>query len=269
MKRLSLAALASVASLSLSSCLQNETTIHLNKDGSGTLVEQTTLGGQLMAMLDQLSALGGEQGLDPVKEMLSEAKAKAKAQKMGEGVTFDKAEPVTVGSGKGAKVTYRFSDINQLKVIPGDGMSDLSPMPSEASQGEKGAPVTFTYGGGKLTIKMPDPVKGAGAPAGGPDMKDMASNPQAEAAMKEMMGDMKMSFKIVVDSGIAETDASHRDGNTVTLMEMEMGKLLDSADGFKKLTSVDQNDPVAAMEAMKDLPGIKMETKKSVSIELK
>ena len=43
-----------LAALALPSCLQQATTIHLNKDGSGTLVEETTLGAQASAMLEQM-----------------------------------------------------------------------------------------------------------------------------------------------------------------------------------------------------------------------
>lgn len=60
MKRLLLPALAAAAALSLSSCFQSETVIHLNKDGSGTIVETNTVGAQMIAMMGQMAGLGGE-----------------------------------------------------------------------------------------------------------------------------------------------------------------------------------------------------------------
>ncbi len=92
MKRLFLASASALIALVLPGCLQSETTIHLNKDGSGTLVEQTTLGAQMMAMLDQMAAIGGDEGKDPMAEMFSAEKAKAKAATLGDGVTFEKVE---------------------------------------------------------------------------------------------------------------------------------------------------------------------------------
>lgn len=268
MKRLILAAASTLTALLLPGCLQSETTITLQKDGSGTVVEQTTLGAQMLGMLEQFAAMGGENAKDPVAEMFSEEKAKAKAAKMGEGVTFVKSEPVKAGESKGAKVTYKFADINKLKVSPGDGMSDMSPMAGApgAPPKQEQKPVSFNYAGGKLTVTMPDPEKPAAdtpKPEGAPDLEN---NPQAEAMMKQMLGDMKMSFKLVVEPGIAETDATHHEGKTITLMEMEMGKLLEKPDTLKKLSSVDQSDPAAAMEVFKGIEGVKVETKKEITV---
>ncbi|RYD47645.1 MAG: hypothetical protein EOP85_05090 [Verrucomicrobiaceae bacterium] len=271
MNRLFLAATSTLVALLLPGCLQNETTVTLNKDGSGTLVEQTTLGGQMLSMLEQFAAFGGQQGADPVAKLFSAEKAKEKAGKLGEGVTFEKSEPLTVGGGKGAKMTYRFTDINKLKVSPGSDMSDLSPMagaPGAPPKVEQ-KPVTFNYAGGTLTVTMPDPQKPAADPPkpdGAPDLSQMGA--QEQAAMKEMMGDMKMSFKLVIEPGISETDATHRDGKTITLMEMEMGKLLEKPDTLEKLSKLDQNNPAAAMEAFKGINGVKMETKKIVTVKV-
>lgn len=265
MKRLFRLLAAILSAVVLPGCLQSETTIHLNKDGSGTLVEQTTLGGKMMAMLEQF---GGADAKDPLAEMFSPEKAKAKAATMGEGVTFEKSEPLTVGANKGARTTYRFADINKLTISPGDGMKDMSPMGAQAAEAVKQKPISFNYAGGSLTITMPEVEKpAAGAPAADA-APDLAGNPEMEGMMKEMLADMKMSFKLVVEPGIAETDATHRDGNTVTLVEMEMGKLLENPDTFKKLTAAGQNDPAAAMEALKGIEGMKMETKPKVTVKV-
>ncbi|MEO5916142.1 MAG: hypothetical protein ABIS50_18035 [Luteolibacter sp.] len=273
MKRLLLAITSTVIALLLPGCLQSETTIHLNKDGSGTLVEQTTLGAQMMAMMDQMSSFGGADGRakakDPVAEMFSPEKAKARAATLGEGVTFEKSEPIEIGGNKGARTTFKFADINKLKIAPGEGMKDMSPMGAAAPATAKSEPIAFKFADGTLTIGMPEPAKPEADKDAKPDAPDMEENPQMDAMMKQMLGDMKMSFKVVVDSGIADTDATNHDGNTVTLMEMEMGKLLEKPETLKKLQAADHNDPQAAMEALKGLEGVKMETKKQVTVKLK
>ena len=87
--------------------------------------------------------------------------------------------------------------------------------------------------------------------------------------VKQMLGDMKISLKVVIEPGIASTTATHVTGNTVTLAEMDMGKVLDNPDAFKKLQGMDQKDPAKAMEAFKDFKGVKMESKKEITIKLK
>ena len=272
MKTSILLVVTAVAALLLPGCLQSETTVHLNKDGSGTLVEETRLGAQMLAMMGQMAGLGGDNARnDPLKEMFSEEKAKARAANLGEGVTYEKTEPVEGDNGsKGARVTYRFKDINKLKVAAGEGMKNMSPMGGAAAapKAKDNPPIGFNYAGGKLTIHMPEPEKpgpAAGGEAGKPDM----NSPEAQAMMKQMLAGMKMSFKVVVEPGIAETNASHQDANTITLMEMDFGKLAENPDNLKKLSEVDQNDPTAAMEALKGIDGVKVETRKEVTVEVR
>lgn len=276
-KRSLLIMAAAVIPLFLTACFQSETTIHLNKDGSGTLVEETRLGAQMLAMMDQMAAGfgGGEAGKpkeDPLKQMFSEEKAKARAAELGEGVAFGKSEPVNVNGSKGARVTYRFNDINKLRISAGDSMKNMSPMgeaPAAAVK-KKVEPITFSYDSGKLVIHMPEPKKpeADGKPeaegAGKPDM----DNPQAQEMVKQMMGDMKVSLKLVADSGISSSDATYTDGNTVTLMEMNMGKLVENADNLKKLGKASKDDPIAIAEMLKGIDGIKVETKREVTVEL-
>ena len=280
MKTPLLALVSALAVLVLPGCFQSETTIHLNKDGSGTLVEETKLSGQMLAMMDQMAAGfggGGAAKEDPTAKMFSEDKAKERAASLGEGVTFEKSEAVTANGAKGARVTYKFKDVNTLKVTTSDGMKNASPMGGMpgAPAAKKGEPIRFQYADGKLVVKMPvdQAAKEAAegdteeSPADAAEMPDMNS-PEA-AAMKEMFADMKMSLKLVVEPGIAETDASHKEGNTITLVEMEMGKLMENADEFKKLQKVDQKDPVAAMEALKNIKGVKFETKETINVTVK
>ena len=271
MKQILLASASILVALVLPGCLQSETTIHLNKDGSGTLVEQTTLGAQMLAMMDQMAGLGGGDAKpkDPIAEMFSPEKAKARAATLGEGVTFEKSEPVEAGGGKGARTTYKFADINKLKIAPGEGMKNISPMGAAAPATAKSEPVAFKFADGTLTIGMPETDKPEADKQPKPDAQDAAQNPQMEAMMKQMLGDMKVSFKVVIEPGIAETDATNRDGNTITLMEMEMGKLLEKPETLKKLSAADQENPEATMELLKGLDGVKMETKKQVTVKLK
>ena len=268
-----------LVALALPGCLQYEATIRLNKDGSGTFEEQTLLGAQMMEMLNQFAAMGGEDSKeDPLADMMSEDKAKERAAKLGEGVTFDKAERIDKNGAKGVKITYRFKDINQLKASMGDGLQGANPMADmapEAAEKPKEEPMTFAYADGKLTINLPqgdkdqakDAAEEAKDAAGDGDMPDM-DNPEAEAMMKQMLGDMRMSMKLVVEPGIAETVPSHRDGNTITPMEMDMGKLIENKDAFKKLANANQEDPTKAMEALKGVEGVKVETKEKITVEL-
>lgn len=279
MKRffLSLASLA--AACLTTSCFQNETTVHLNKDGSGTLVEETRLGGQALEMLAQFSqGLGGAGGAggagaeganDPLKQMLSEDKAKARAAKLGEGVTFEKVEASEKNGFKGAKTTYKFADINKLLLNTSESMSDSMPeVPGQPKpEAKKTEPVRFKYEGGKLTVTLPQPEKGEAPANEAPN--PAAQDPAAMEMAKQMFTGARVSVNLILEPGIAESTAAHVDGNKVTLMEMDLGKLMQNPEAFNKLSAAGNEDPAAAMEALKGVEGVKVETAKEITVTLK
>lgn len=268
-KLLAIASLA--AAFLLPSCFQQESTIHLNKDGSGTIVEEVKLGAQMIEMIGQMAAMGGEDAKkeDPLKNLASEEKAKERAEKMGEGVTVEKVEKI---GENGARTTYRFKDINKIKVNQSGGMDDLMNSPGMKVE-KKEEPLAFKYADGTLTFAMPQPKKAEGD--GEKDAeKDAAAaqleDPQAMEMMKQMFGDMKMAVKLVIEPGIAESNATHVDGNTVTLMEMDMGKLMKNEEAFKKLAKMgNEADPKKIGQVLKGVDGVKVETNENISIKVK
>ena len=86
------------------------------------------------------------------------------------------------------------------------------------------------------------------------------------AMMKGMMKDMRITTKVNIDSGIANTDAAHVDGNVITLADIQMEKLLDDP---KKLQALQTGDFDKAKEAMKGVDGIKFEDKEAVKVKMK
>lgn len=247
-------------SLLASSCLQHESTIHLNKDGSGTIVEQTILGQQMIAMMGQL---GGQEQADPIAEMFNEEKAKANATKLGEGVEFVKTEIINDGGKKGARVHYKFADINKLSINPAGGLESLNDgeEPNEADEKEL---VRFKYAGGTLSLIVP--------PTNFEEMNmDDAGgeNAEMEAMAKQMMSDMSLSMKINLPGGIEKTNATYVDGNTITIMDVKVGKMFDQKAAMKKISETAKTDKPAALAEFKKLDGIKMETNENVTISLK
>jgi hypothetical protein len=275
MKKNLLLLLSTLSFLVLPSCFQSDVAIHLNKDGSGTIVEETKFGAQMMAMMNQMAAgLGGDAKADPLKDMLSEDKAKARATELGKDVTFVKSEPVEKDGAKGARTTYAFKNINDLSVSTSDGMKNASPEGAPEQPGaKKEDPIKFNYADGLLTVKMPkkEQADAAKADAAKPDANqaENVGGPE-EAMMKQMLADMRISIKLVIEPGIAESNATHIDGNTITLMEMDFGKLVNNADAFKKLKTMgEEKDPAAAINALKGIPGVKFEIKDEITVKVK
>jgi hypothetical protein len=268
-------ACAALLALFTSSCLENTSTIRLNKDGSGTITEETLFSAEATAMMAQMAAGGGE---DPTSKFADEAKAAESAKKMGEGVTVEKVEKLDKDGRKGGRVTYKFKDINQVKFYYGDAMSDagkdMGP-PGDAPDGAAAKvetkPMTFKYEGGVLTLVNPDQKPADEAKKPGGDAPDDAEepDPQSLAMMQQMFKDMKMTLKVEFPDGIAESTATHVAGNTVTLIEMPFGKLMADPANLKKLEGMKDSSPAEVADAFKGVEGLKIETKDSVTVKVK
>ncbi|PAW62321.1 MAG: hypothetical protein B9S37_01820 [Verrucomicrobiia bacterium Tous-C3TDCM] len=271
---------AGAIAVALSSCIEVNETVNLKKDGSGTIVEETILGSQMSAMMQQMAALGGGESPD----MFGEDAAKKRAEKFGKGVTVAKVEKINADGKTGSRVTFNFSDINTVSIDMSDsasGLSDMAP-PGAAEEAKKEAgetkPITFSFKDGELTIINPQ-AKKPDAPAvekdaEHEDTEEAAPDAGPEAAQMQamamgMMKDMKMTAKIVVESGIAETNATYHEGNTVTLMEMDFGKLMADPKVVEQMKGLDIQDPAALQEKIKNIPGIKGEEKEKVTIKVK
>lgn len=254
----------------LSSCFEYETEITVNKDGSGTITEETIFGEQMIGMLEMAAAQGGGgAGQNPLADLKDEAKAKAKAVAYGEGVTFDKIEEVKRNGGKGVRITYKFTDINKVSFNPSGALGDMAPG-SKAVERVKEEEARFEFADGKLTIILPEMDEEA-KDAAGDAVEDNGldpNNPEA-AMMMEMMKGMKMSAKVTVAPEIAETNATHRDGNTVTLFEMNFDEIMKNPDGMKSLQKLDMKDRAKAADALTKVKGVKAETKEKITISIK
>jgi len=78
-----------------------------------------------------------------------------------------------------------------------------------------------------------------------------------------------LTTQITFESGIASTNATHRDGDTITIMEMNFGEIIANPEGMavlQKMEGMDRKETEKALEGMK---GVKVETKEKVTVKLK
>ncbi|MEN8772042.1 MAG: hypothetical protein ABF379_17410 [Akkermansiaceae bacterium] len=267
MKKTLLTLIGAAIALVLPSCLEYETKITLNKDGSGTITEEMVLGAQAIGMMEMAAAQGGDNG-NPLADMKDEAKLKEKATTYGEGVTFFKSEDIKRDDGsKGVRVTYKFTDINKVTMNPSSGIGELSNMkPGSKKVEPAGEEASFKFADGVLTINLPQPEAGEETAEEEPHTGN-PNNPNA-AMMAGMMKGMKISAKIVIADGIAETNATHKDGNTITMVEMNMDEIMKNPGAMGSLMGAGEN-PGAAAKAMQKIEGVKTETKEKVTVKIK
>lgn len=255
------AALALTAVL-CSGCIRSATLVKVKADGSGT-IEQTMLV-NLGLMKGMFAGLGGQTAQTP--GTVNEADLKRAAERMGEGVTLLSATPVKEADGfEGSKAIYAFTDISKVRVdqdpnLSGSTTGGFSTPPKNSN------PVSFAMAKGAngeatLTVTVNDPPKAAtdkpgGGAAGGPDM----ANPQMLDMMKSMFQGFKIGIDVEVAGKILKTNADHVAGSRVTLLEMDLGALLQDEAKLRELQKV--LGPTASIAELKpylkDVKGLKV-----------
>lgn len=266
-------AILPLLALPTAGCINFETLVKVKADGSGTLVQSMTMSAETMEMMKAAKGEGAK--VEAGKPMALETKdieqAKAEASKLGEGVTFVKAEPIDTSEARGMRATYSFKDVTKLKV----SQKPTSPGGATPPAGGKDVDETMQFGFAKaangnsvLTIGMPD-LKAAS--------KDGTSKSEAKApeAPAEAMGMIKQMFKglriaiaVEPEGKVVSTNSPFVEGSRVTIMEMKFDSLIADEAKLKAFSEAMDSGSIAdAKRLMKGLPGVKINLDPEVKIE--
>lgn len=258
-KRIKLIILAVAASVGLSNCIDVHQVVNVKKDGSGTIEETMTI-----SMPPELAALGG--GQDPVAEMLKNNPHKKRAGKMGEGVEFVSSKAFEGENGaQGIKTIFKFSDISKVKLSGDAGMSAMNPDPTAQAEEKKDEElIKFAFEKGdtsKLTLKMP-PMTGTDAP-------DQEVDLQQFAMVSQFMKGMRLRVTIKPEGEITKTDATYSDSESITLVDMQMDKVMKDYETFKAFSQLSKEKDREVIGAKIKEFGLKGESKEEITIEFK
>jgi hypothetical protein len=268
-----------LALICLLGCIQVNTVVKLKPDGSGSVEEtlfvtKASMQG-LQAMMKEMGGMLPEEGVSAENfNLLDEARLREIADHMGEGVSYVSGEKTTTDEGEGYRATYAFSDVNKLRL----NMNPCDKAPSglggaaSVSVGKE-AFVTFRFVKGPpaiLRVTMPEDMSTENLQP--PKVMERLNADDAQAAMvadkvKEVSRGTKVSISLEVEGDIVRTNATHRQGSRITLMEVDLGKLFEDRENLKKLSQRKPKNLKDAEKLLKDLPGIKVELNPELTIE--
>lgn len=255
MKRTSLVALAaSGIALSLCSCFDQQETITIKPDGSGTVVERIEIKSAEMWQMASAQTEGGP---------LDEAQYQAAAGQMGEGVTFQGVEKFeTEGGGGGIVVTFAFVNADTLQLVDTLGAGGAA----GAAEGEPS--FTFDLQGNQLTVtnNAMERAKDAPAEATPEDAQAAEMQKQMMAAMGEALKGAHLQRSLVIEGGIGETNASFVEGNTITLIDLPFDNLM-SQENWSELLE-EEPDTAEEVQALNAIEGIKVEPAAQLTVTL-
>lgn len=298
MKRFFYTAFSMLMAVFVSGCIQDTIVIHVKPDGSGT-IEETSLLSNSMLDLTESSArsMGGpgkEEGVKDNKDMTKSSSKKEasetrdaviakmakdagkRADTFGTTVRFVSAKPVRTDTASGYNAIYAFEDISQVRVNRNPG-AKMGGQKAEKSDSPKEDYLLFKFTKGhpsKLVVTLPPQKETADyksstqdsgkAVAGKSNRETSAQSPEM---MKNLFQDMKLKIAIQLEGTIINTNATYRNGSTVTLIEMDIGKLMTNAALFKQVLAINPQSVGETKALFNSVEGLKFETNNPVTAE--
>jgi hypothetical protein len=256
----------------LTGCFSTSWLVHLRKDGSGTIDMEYRLDKQVIQMMQSMGE-GGEEPMMSSEEFIEEQNLRELAAGMGKGVRFVSAEPMPEnGESIGFSARFEFDDINTVSIDPMEGAPEQDQGDFEEEEDAGGSsPFTFRFEPGRtaeLTVLVAQD-----------EDEDDASSTAEESAEgdQEMMAEMmkpyfrSMSFlvQVEIEGSIRSTNASYRDGNTITLMDLDMGKIVDDEELFRKVINSEKGIGDKEMLAQMETAGVRIEQKERVNVSFR
>jgi len=273
MKTRSLGAIALCAALALSGCIDSATKVTVKTDGSGTIEKTIVLSKTLVEFVEGMGM--GKDAATIEAGMLSEKSLKAEAAQLGADVAFVSAQKITTPKGNGYKATYSFKDIGKVKLDQSPAADVTMPSAGATASAQaatpefltfrftKGNPATLVVVTPKIQPSTQTAQKGAQAQASPEETEQMMQ------AMRPLYSDLRLAVTVEVQGAITDTNAAYVNGSTVTLIDMDFGKILADDAVFKKLAAA-QTQSVAQIQALvKAMPGVKLDMQESVTIRFR
>jgi len=261
----------------LTGCFSTSWLIGLNKDGSGTIEMAYRLD---KSVLDMMDSFGGEaeKKTTSSKDLIEQQNLEKLAGQLGEGVRFVSAEPLPEQNGRfGFTARFEFDDINTLGLDPMEGAPEEDTQDVKTNE-QSVPPYTFRFTQGspaKLVILVAQ--ENGKATEGGSTSQQSASGSDSGGQEQEMMSAMmkpylrSMSFQVQVkiNGTISNTDAAYRDGSTITLMDMDMEKIIDNDTLFKEVMNSNQAYEDKEMLEKLEKAGVRIEPKEEVNVQFR
>lgn len=295
MNRIFMWLLVTVLAIGFVGCVEVDTEVVVKPDGTGTITVVTGMSGQMVELMKSMMMGMGMEEVEeegeakPSFEETQKAEYAKKAKDFGEGVKLTDFSQETKNGKVYSKAVYTFEDINNIKIASNTGMNQ---------QGADSKAKEFTFRFKQLedntaelivTIPRDESVAEEGEEAEEAEEEteeteeqeeaeeSAEENKQMEAMMKQMLGDMKISFTLVCGSEILKTNATWKEKNKIILMEINFGSLLNDEANMKKLVNLQKKqaqstkDPAAMAQILKEagIEGIKVELNEELTIEFK
>ncbi|HSC27968.1 MAG TPA: hypothetical protein VLD67_11880 [Vicinamibacterales bacterium] len=260
MRRLAAILIALAAS---SACLRSTTAITVRADGSGTVVQETAVSAQALAMLKGLAPASDKDAGGQPPSLFGEEQAKKAAAEMG--VRFVSGEAIKTETHEGYRANFEFDDIGKLQMkMNQDPTTGTGRSEADANERPFGFKFDRREASSILTIVVPEQKPGGGPLVGGlpgTGSENAQANAQSLQMMKVMMAGLFVDISLGVDGRIVKTNATHVEGSRITLLQLDFDRLLADDAAMQKLQAASD------LKALAAIPGLKIVAEPTLTVE--
>ena len=256
--------------LIFSGCIKVDTKVKVNKDGSGIIEETVLMSSAVTEMMSQfMSSFQDSTGTPEEFSLFKEDELKDKASELGENVKYVSGEKIKQDGWEGYKAIYSFDDLNTIRMEPDPDEKVSTGMEGEENKEEEYYTFKFIPGDiAEVIIDRPDIEADIDTEEETKEESESGNEGMNEQFIK-MMDGMKISISIELQGDIVETNASYVNGSEVTLLGIDFSELLKNKESLEKLKKHPPKNLDDMNDLVKNVPGMKLEMKKPITIKFK
>jgi len=252
-------------------CLKVETNITVNKDGSGTIDETILMSKVFVDILTEFSQAVDDTTVTQEFSLFNEEEIMNAAGNYGEDVKYVSSERISNTEWEGFKATYSFADLNKIQLRPDpDGKLSVG-MDEDETTDESPDYYFFNFTSGNIsevTIDRPDIEE---------DFNDddtleqeiEIEDEEIDDQFVNMMEGMNILVTMQFNGEIVETNASYVEGSKITLIGLDVGKLLQDKENLEMFKKKQPSSITELQEMVDKVPGMKLELQKPVTVNFK
>ncbi len=252
-------------------CLQVETTLKVNKDGSGNIDEKVLFSKTFVNMLKDFAEAFQDSASTEEFSVFSEEEIIADAKDYGENVVYVSYKKIDNENWEGYQATYSFDDITKIKISPSpDSKVDMGDQAAENEQEAEYYFFKFVKGNTpQLIIDRPVIELNEETDENNDSEDSVQSDEEAGEEFVKMMEGMKIDIAVEVEGEIINTNATYVQGSRVTLFQMDFSEMMKNKEGFEEFKKNEPKNIDEMKKYLEKLPGIKLEVEKPVTINFK
>jgi len=252
----------------LAGCLQVETNVLVNKDGTGTITEKVLMSKSFVNMMREFSQSFQDSASTEEFTLFNEDEIKSDAQAYGENIKYVSHEFINDDNWEGYSAVFSFDDVTKIKLSPDPDNKVEIGMAEETPEEEDYYFFRFVKGDTpELIIDRPE-IELNPESENEIDTGDEEQNAEESGdEYLQLMEGMKINISVEVEGMIINTNANYVDNSKITLLHMDLGEMMKNKDEFKRFKNKGPKNIDEMKEFLEKFPGMKLEIQKPVTIK--